>query len=84
MLEPIMISAFGAGNSSSGIKEKLFLISLAAFSNSSSSSKSDVDAGLAQLTELSNLLQKTTSMAQLQFHFSSLLNSLRYTFQSYV
>jgi hypothetical protein len=78
LLEPVMMSAFGSGHSSSQMKEKLLLISLAAFSNSTSSSKNDVAAGLAQLTELSSLLDKTTSMAQLQFHFSSVLSSLKY------
>ena len=72
-----MKAAFLPGHAPNQHNEKIWLISHAAFWSPSPSCKQDLASGLTMMTELSHLLEKCTSMIQLQSQLSNVFTFLK-------
>ncbi|KAJ3368231.1 hypothetical protein HDU91_000731 [Kappamyces sp. JEL0680] len=77
MPEPIIRMAFGASHPTNLQAEKIWLLAYAAFWNSSNTVKEDIRAGTALLTDLSQVIERSTSMIQLQSQLSHVLSMLK-------
>ncbi|KAJ3306250.1 Negative elongation factor C/D [Kappamyces sp. JEL0829] len=77
VIEPIIRMAFGASHPTNLQAEKIWLLAYAAFWNSSNTVKEDIRAGTALLTDLSQVIERSTSMIQLQSQLSHVLSMLK-------